>query len=563
MKDRHKKGHQNEKGQIIGAGDYMSDFTWESFADDWFSLLREYLTKFQLSVQQQIAFTPGYSELNATTILHHGNINSFYQRLGGAQKFMSHSSCFCCLRELAEHPLPCGHVLCTPCVKGYGTPQPGTPGTYTIVACPLHETDTLFETPWEVYFKPPLAGVRVLSLDGGGIRGIVILQVLSSLEEEFGHRIAIQEFFDLIVGTSTGGILALALGVKNWPVRSCIALFRKVVDRAFTPKFYGGLKIGKRKYRTHPLEEVLKDQFKDESIFGGLHETPASYARKVAVTASCETGEQAVIFTNYNRADDDQVNYRLERPDNPANELRVWEAARATSAAPTFFRPFVNSRTKEGFIDGAVFHNNPVRIANYESKLLWPDVEECHPDILLSIGTGHNGADTEGFVDHLETDRRRYHNKNVLKKPRPEERQAQRSKRSHPALWAFPEVNSWINVLFRRVDNLLDSEATWQSFRNDVVGSSSHMQAQRYTRLNPQVKFRTPKMDDKGQIDRLYDDVNSRLQFKNMHDQIVRIAYRLVASCFYFDKSGPSREVEDHYIIQGRYIPLQKHSPRS
>lgn len=109
---------------------------------------------------------------------------------------------------------------------------------------------------------------------------------------------------------STGGILALALGVKGWSVKNSIALFRKLVDRAFTPKFYGGVKIGKRKYRTRPLEEVLIENFKDEPIFGGVHETSASYFRKVAVTASCETGEQAVIFTNYNRPDDDAGTWR-------------------------------------------------------------------------------------------------------------------------------------------------------------------------------------------------------------------------------------------------------------
>jgi hypothetical protein len=127
--------------------------------------------------------------------------------------------------------------------------------------------------------------------------------------------------------------------VKGWSVRRCIALFRKLVDRAFKSRL-GGLKLGKRKYQTKPLEELLIENFKDEPIFGGLHETPASYVRKVAVTASCETGEQAVIFSNYNRADDEQgmsttlhrpvltneVNYRLERPDDPANELRLWEA---------------------------------------------------------------------------------------------------------------------------------------------------------------------------------------------------------------------------------------------
>jgi hypothetical protein len=171
VKDRHKKGHQNEKGQIIGTGDYVSDFTWETFADEWLRLLQMHLSEYQRNVQYgQTAFGPGVdSELNATTVHHHTNVNHFYQRLGGAQKFVSHSACFCCLREMAEHPLPCGHVLCTPCIKGYGTAQDGASGLYTVSSCPLHESDTIFETPWEIYFKPPLAGVRILSMDGYGI----------------------------------------------------------------------------------------------------------------------------------------------------------------------------------------------------------------------------------------------------------------------------------------------------------------------------------------------------------------------------------------------------------
>lgn len=222
-------------------------------------------------------------------------------------------------------------------------------------------------------------------------------------------------------------------------------------------------------------------------------------------------------------------------------------SARATSAAPTFFRPFTNSRTKEGFIDGAVFHNNPVRIANYESKLIWPDVEECHPDILLSIGTGHNGSDTDGFVDESRFDRRRYHNRNVLTKERPKEHRQRNSSGWMP----LGEVNSWINVFLKRVDNILDSESTWRSFRSDVVGNSSHIQAQRYTRMNPQVKFRTPKMDDKSQVSKLYEDVRARLQTHGMRTKVIRIAYRLVASSFYFEMSGLPREVDGQFIVQG------------
>ncbi|KAF2736521.1 hypothetical protein EJ04DRAFT_462876 [Polyplosphaeria fusca] len=543
----HQKGHQNEKGKIIGTGPYQSDFTWEVFADDWLRHLQSHLADFQAKVHTQLSRNASLTELLVTTDLHHANINVFYQRLGGAQKFVSHSVCLCCLRELPEHPLPCGHVLCTPCIKGYGRPSESITSSYSMASCPLHEEDSTFPSPSEVIFKPTLAGVRVLSLDGGGIRGIVLLEVLRNIEEELGKCIPIQDFFDLIVGTSTGGILALGLGIKNWSVDHTMTLFLKLVDKAFTPKL-GGRMIGKRKYRTRPLEDALMDCFKDEPIFGGSHEDSANYARKVAVTAAYETGEQAVIFTNYNRAEDDQISYRLERPDDPVSEIKLWEAARATSAAPTFFRPFVNLRTKEGYLDGAVFHNNPVRIANYESKLIWPEVEEYPPDILLSIGTGHNGSDTDGSVETLRLDRRRLHTRAVLSKEKPEDRQ--RSSTWRP----FPEVNSWINVVLRRLDNILDSESIWRDFKKDVTGTSSHVQSRRYIRMNPHLRFRTPKMDDKSQVQKLHDEVKSRLQTPSMRAKITSIAFRLVASSFYFAKFGPLREVDDQFIVHGTIL---------
>lgn len=120
VQKRHQKGHQNDKGQIIGTGAYESDFTFDSFAEEWLQLLQKHLSKFQQNVDQQEAHISSPNEIQATTQLHCNNVNSFYQSLGGAQLFISHSACFCCLREIAEHALPCGHVLCTPCIKGYG-----------------------------------------------------------------------------------------------------------------------------------------------------------------------------------------------------------------------------------------------------------------------------------------------------------------------------------------------------------------------------------------------------------------------------------------------------------
>lgn len=57
---------------------------------------------------------------------------------------------------------------------------------------------------------------EVLTASRGGVRGIVELEILRQLEKEFGDMINVQSFFDLIVGTSTGGIIALGLTARNW-----------------------------------------------------------------------------------------------------------------------------------------------------------------------------------------------------------------------------------------------------------------------------------------------------------------------------------------------------------
>ncbi|KAF5852115.1 hypothetical protein GGP41_000799 [Bipolaris sorokiniana] len=143
------------------------------------------------------------------------------------------------------------------------------------------------------------------------------------------------------------------------------------------------------KYCIKPLEEALPQAFGDEAMFGGVPEDMSGFARKGAVTAVTETGEEIVIFTNYSRASKSGIGYRPVRHNDPNNNLKVREAARAASAAPFFFKPFFNYRTMGSYIDGAVKHNNPIRIANNETKFLWPDVEERYPDI-LSVGTGYH-----------------------------------------------------------------------------------------------------------------------------------------------------------------------------
>jgi hypothetical protein len=204
----------------------------------------------------------------------------------------------------------------------------------------------------------------------------------------------------------------------------------------------------------------------------------------------------------------------------------------------------------EGYVDGAVFHNNPVRIANYESKLLWPDADQRPPDILLSIGTGLHGADTENFLDASRSDRRRFQIRKMINQVKPTQ---------HDKLMAvpkaFPQIESWLTIFKKRVESALDAEATWREFRKDVVGTTPHAAAERYIRVNPRTKNRIPKMDDKSQIDNLQEEVINSLRTHGSQTKVKDIAQRLVASSFYFEKTSPSRPADDHIIVQGTFSP--------
>jgi hypothetical protein len=97
-------------------------------------------------------------------------------------------------------------------------------------------------------------------------------------------------------------MIAIALGIKNWSVRKTLDCFPEIMQEAFSRKVIISLRRGK--YRTQPLGEVLTRYHMQGSIFGGRSKSSSHYERKVAVTSATETANHAVIFTNYNRADD-------------------------------------------------------------------------------------------------------------------------------------------------------------------------------------------------------------------------------------------------------------------
>ncbi|KAF2096172.1 FabD/lysophospholipase-like protein [Rhizodiscina lignyota] len=564
----HKKGHQNEKGKIISGGDYISTFSFEQYRPIWRRSIMLNVIKFQKMTVEDMGLNPTVSEKDSVSERHRSNVQEFYRRYQSSRRFCSHTACFCCLRGLPEHPLDCGHVLCTPCARTYSeldekkldeqerSSESKDKNSIILHRCPLH-SHTLegyglwFTEPWEIKLKPDLSGIRILSLDGGGVRGIVELEVLRALELYLGGRIPIQSFFDLIVGTSTGGILAMGLGVENWPVETCIRHFTRLCDKAFTLRL-PGMRLG-RKYRTRPFEECLKEVLPDEYMFGGEHDDPRSYHRRVAITSTTDTGQSPVIFTNYNREVERQVSYKLIRPDNPRNELKRWEVLRAASAAPGYFKPFVKKETQEGYLDGALYHNNPVRVAYHESKLLWLDVAEYQPDILLSIGTGHNGEETTGTAEPYERRWRRAEIiSDIIVTPSPRER------KFRLAEWIKgTELGQSLSVMINRVDNILNSDQAWEDFKKDVLPSKNSPDSRRYQRINPKLGFRPPNLDDKRQLDLLQATVRVKLQEEERYlKKISRVAHQLVASSFYFERLSVHKE-DDGYHCWGKacFVP--------
>lgn len=113
--------------------------------------------------------------------------------------------CYGCFFGRAEYRLPCDHVICEYCVQDFDD----TPIHKRYPSWVVHDSCIICQAtdhkwPYKIQIKPDLAGVRVLSLDGGGVRGIVEITTLLRLQHLIGLGIPIGQLFDLVIGTSAG-----------------------------------------------------------------------------------------------------------------------------------------------------------------------------------------------------------------------------------------------------------------------------------------------------------------------------------------------------------------------
>ena len=157
---------------------------------------------------------------------------------------------------------------------------------------------------------------QILSLDGGGIKGLFSAAVLTAIEEDLDVRIV--DHFDLIAGTSTGGIIAIALGLGLRP-REIVEFYVREGPAIF-PKLLGWKSLQHwiyRKFSPAPLEMALKLCFKDKR-FGDSN--------------------KRLVIPSYNVGADDVYVFRTAHHERLRRDYKVaaWKVAMATSAAPTF-----------------------------------------------------------------------------------------------------------------------------------------------------------------------------------------------------------------------------------
>jgi hypothetical protein len=137
--------------------------------------------------------------------LQHQEVLATIRREIDPKLLRSTECCLSCLAAPPQHVLECGHALCDACVRIFSKPQIGEEASYVVEACLLCPA----QANLRVQLKPATAGIRILSIDGGGIRGIMPLEFLRKLQNSIGGKARIQDFFDVAFGTSAGTTPAL------------------------------------------------------------------------------------------------------------------------------------------------------------------------------------------------------------------------------------------------------------------------------------------------------------------------------------------------------------------
>ncbi len=321
--------------------------------------------------------------------------------------------------------------------------------------------------------------MRVLSIDGGGMRGIIPAMILAEIERRTKRPIA--KLFDLITGTSTGGIIALGLtrpGANNTPQYSAqdiVGLYETEGSTIFSRSIWHRLVAAgnflEEKYPSGGIEQVLDKYFGEVRLKDAL---------TTVLISSYEIEKRFPIFFRSSRAK------LREDYDFPMKKV-----ARATSAAPTYFEPLkLEAQESPGYyalVDGGVYANNPAMCGYVEAVSTQQEPCEC---LVVSLGTGE------------------------LTRPLPYEQ----AKDWGLAMWAQPILN----VVFDGVSDTVD----YQLQQLLPVGKDG---AKRYFRFQTKLEIGNDDMDDASQTN-IYALKALAQQIISQNDDLARLCEQLKAA---------------------------------
>jgi len=217
---------------------------------------------------------------------------------------------------------------------------------------------------------------QILSLDGGGLKGIFSAALLAHIEEDCQTKII--DHFDLIAGTSTGGIVALGLAMGLSP-REIVSFYVAKGPKIFANNPFSVAKqCVRNKYNPLQLELALKECFGEKKLADSL---------------------KRIVIPSYNIGEDDVYLFKTPHHQRLRRDYKVpvWKVAMATSAAPTYL-PAFKGLDHVRLVDGGVWANNPVMVAISEAiSMLDVKMDEIY---VMSVGTTYEVKGRSSKLDN-------------------------------------------------------------------------------------------------------------------------------------------------------------------
>jgi predicted acylesterase/phospholipase RssA len=264
--------------------------------------------------------------------------------------------------------------------------------------------------------------IRILSLDGGGMKGLSTVRLLRRIEQL--TKRPLRDLFDLVVGTSTGALLTAAMMIKGMNLDECEAIYKEVGQKVFKHPvhssendeswanvFYRSLHMKTEhvravvvgcKHDTVTYEEILREKcsilpigpYQVESMI----DTSALDVPKIALVSALTSVSpvQPFIFRNYEYP----VDSKVDRNRMGSSSHAMWEAVRASSAAMYYLDGFECGGKK--YQDGALVANNPSLIALQEAHRIWPN-EKIGFLLSVGVGTTPTSERQEGISSYIDT----------------------------------------------------------------------------------------------------------------------------------------------------------------